>query len=98
MVPGATANVSDTLYFSDVWFRDRGERAVVEECREAVESGYLGVRIKAGRGDRWMQRKGGDDRDIAVVRAVREAIGAGKNIPRQWPTILAFEGRWRKPA
>jgi D-galactarolactone cycloisomerase len=64
-----------TLYFSDVWFRDRGVKAVVEECREAVGSGYSGVKIKAGRGDKWMPRKAGDDRDIEVVHAVREAIG-----------------------
>ena len=64
-----------TLYFSDVWFRDRGIQAVVEECQEAVKSGYKGVKIKAGRGDKWMPRAAGDDRDIAVVHAVREAIG-----------------------
>jgi L-alanine-DL-glutamate epimerase-like enolase superfamily enzyme len=64
-----------TIYFSDVWFRDRGIRAVVEECQEAVKSGYQGVKIKAGRGDKWMPRAAGDDRDIAVVHAVREAIG-----------------------
>lgn len=64
-----------TLYFSDVWFRDRGVKAVVEECQEAVKSGYRGLKIKAGRGDKWMQRKAGDDRDIEVVHAVRAAIG-----------------------
>ena len=64
-----------TIYFSDVWFRDRGIRAVVEECQEAVKSGYKGVKIKAGRGDKWMARAAGDDRDIAVVHAVREGIG-----------------------
>jgi L-alanine-DL-glutamate epimerase-like enolase superfamily enzyme len=64
-----------TLYFSDVWFKDRGPKAVVEECEEAVKSGYRGVKIKAGRGDKWMARKAGDDRDIEVVHAVRAAIG-----------------------
>ncbi len=64
-----------TLYFSDVWFKDRGVKAVVEECEEAVKSGYRGVKIKAGRGDKWMPRKAGDDRDIEVVHAVRSAIG-----------------------
>ena len=64
-----------TLYFSDIWFRDRGVKAVVEECEEAVKSGYHGVKIKAGRGDKWMPRKAGDDRDIEVVHAVRQAIG-----------------------
>jgi D-galactarolactone cycloisomerase len=64
-----------TVYFSDIWFADRGVRAVVEECQESVKSGYKGVKIKAGRGDKWMLRAAGDDRDIAVVHAVREAIG-----------------------
>lgn len=64
-----------TLYFSDVWFRDRGVKAVVEECQEAVKSGYRGLKLKAGRGDKWMPRKAGDDRDIEVVHAVREAVG-----------------------
>jgi L-alanine-DL-glutamate epimerase-like enolase superfamily enzyme len=50
-------------------------RAVVEECQEAVKSGYKGVKIKAGRGDKWMPRREGDDRDIAVAHAVRESIG-----------------------
>jgi L-alanine-DL-glutamate epimerase-like enolase superfamily enzyme len=64
-----------TLYFSDIWFKDRGIRAVVEECEEAVRSGYSGLKIKLGRGDKWMERKAGEERDIAVTRAVREAIG-----------------------
>ena len=64
-----------TLYFSDLWFRDRGVQAVVEECQEAVKSGYRGIKIKAGRGDKWMERKAGDDRDIEIVQAVRAAIG-----------------------
>src|SRR5579863_5379137 len=64
-----------TLYFSDIWFRDRGIPAVVEECEEAVKSGFTGVKIKLGRGSKWMERKAGDERDIAVTKAVREAIG-----------------------
>lgn len=66
-----------TLYFSDVWFQDRGVKAVVEECEEAVKSGYRGIKIKLGRGDKWMDRKAGDDRDIEVTKAVRAAIGPG---------------------
>ena len=64
-----------TLYFSDVWFKDRGVRAVVEEVQEAVKSGYPGIKIKLGRGDKWMERKAGDERDIAVTNAVRDAMG-----------------------
>lgn len=64
-----------TLYFSDLWFRDRGVQAVVDEAREAVASGYLGVKLKIGRGSRWMDRDAGLQRDIEVVRSVRSAIG-----------------------
>jgi L-alanine-DL-glutamate epimerase-like enolase superfamily enzyme len=64
-----------TLYFSDVWFRDRGVRAVVEEAEEAQKKGYRGVKLKLGRGWRWMNKEEGLRRDIEVVRAVRKAVG-----------------------
>ena len=64
-----------TAYFSDIWFKDVGVEAVVQECQEAVKSGFRGVKIKLGRGDKWMPRKAGDDRDIAIVHAARAAIG-----------------------
>ncbi len=64
-----------TLYFSDLWYRARGADAVAAEAREAVASGYRGVKIKIGRGSKWMQRDEGLRRDIEVIRAVRSAIG-----------------------
>jgi D-galactarolactone cycloisomerase len=64
-----------TLYFSDVWFRDRGFRAVVEEAEEAVRKGYLGLKLKVGRGWKWMQESAGLERDIQVLREVRKAVG-----------------------
>ena len=74
-----TVEVYDgTLYFSDVWFRDRGVRAVVEEAEEAVKKGYLGLKLKIGRGWKWMDAEAGLARDVEVVRAVRKA--AGKHI------------------
>jgi L-alanine-DL-glutamate epimerase-like enolase superfamily enzyme len=69
-----------TLYFSDVWFRDRGVRAVVEEAEEAIRSGYAGVKLKMGRGSKWMEQKAGLTRDIAVAQAVREAVGSTAKI------------------
>ena len=47
------------LYFSDVWFRDRGVRAVLEETDEAMKKGYTGVKLKVGRGGYWMEREAG---------------------------------------
>jgi len=85
-----------TLYFSDLWFRDRGAKAVVEEAVEAVRSGYLGMKFKVGRGSKWMEKEAGLRRDIEVLTAVRAAVGAG-------PKVLAdanngysdnFEGAW----
>jgi D-galactarolactone cycloisomerase len=69
-----------TLYFSDVWFRDRGVQAVVEEAVEATRSGYLGIKLKAGRGGKWMEKDAGLSRDIEVLRAVREAVGPGPKV------------------
>lgn len=64
-----------TLYFSDVWFADRGVRAVVEEAEEALKKGYNGVKLKIGRGSKWMERDAGLRRDIEVIKAVRAAVG-----------------------
>ena len=64
-----------TLYFSDVWFQDRGIRAVVEECEEAARKGYPAVKLKTGRGWRWMEKAAGLTRDIEVTSAVRRALG-----------------------
>jgi L-alanine-DL-glutamate epimerase-like enolase superfamily enzyme len=69
-----------TLYFSDVWFRDRGVRAVVEEAEEAMKAGYRGIKLKLGRGWRWMEPEPGFRRDVEVVHAVRKAVGPDMRI------------------
>ena len=69
-----------TLYFSDVWFADRGVRAVVEEAEEAVRMGYPALKLKTGRGWRWLEKEAGLRRDIEVVQAVRRAVGPGVRI------------------
>ena len=85
-----------TLYFSDLWFKDRGARAVVEEAVEATRSGYLGMKFKVGRGSKWMETGAGLERDIEILQSVREAVG-------EKPKILAdanngyignFSGAW----
>ncbi len=86
-----------TLYFSDVWFRDRGVRAVVEEAEEAARKGYLGIKLKAGRGSKWMEKDAGLRRDIEVVRAVRQAVGRSTKILVDPNNGYRndFEGGWR---
>src|SRR5262249_13023470 len=69
-----------TLYFSDIWFRDRGAQAVVDEVLEAQRSGYRAVKLKLGRGFKWMDKDSGLRRDIDVVHAVRKAVGSSYRI------------------
>ena len=64
-----------TIYFADLWFRDRAARAVLEEAEEAVRSGYRGIKLKIGRGAKWMETEAGLRRDIEVLNATRKAIG-----------------------
>lgn len=64
-----------TLYFSDVWFPRIGVKAVAEEAEEAMKRGYRGVKLKMGRGSKWMEREAGTLRDIEVTNAVRRAVG-----------------------
>lgn len=86
-----------TLYFADVMRPESGVGAVVEEAEEAVQSGFKALKLKLGRGSKWMDRAAGDARDIAVIHAVRKAVG---------PTIIVmgdtnngyqgqFDGLWR---
>lgn len=86
-----------TLYFSDVWFQDRGVRAVVEEAEEAVRKGYLGIKLKVGRGSKWMEKEAGLRRDIEVIKAVRKAVGPRTKILVDPNNGYRndFEGGWR---
>ncbi len=86
-----------TALFSDVWFRDRGVRAVVEEAEEAARMGYLGVKFKVGRGWRWMGKEEGLRRDIEVMQAVRRAVGPKFKILADANNGYAgdFERAWR---
>jgi L-alanine-DL-glutamate epimerase-like enolase superfamily enzyme len=86
-----------TLYFSDVWFRDRGVRAVLEEVEESLKKGYVGMKFKVGRGWRWMEMNAGIRRDIEIVRAARKAGGPELKILTDANNAYEenFEGAWR---
>jgi len=86
-----------TLYFADVMRPERGVAAVVDEAEEAVQSGFKALKLKLGRGSKWMDRASGDARDIAVVRAVRKAVGAGILIMGDANNGYQgqFDGLWR---
>lgn len=66
-----------SLYFDDLHLADDSAAAdlLASEAREGYERGHRGFKIKVGRGARHLPPDAGTRRDIAVVRAVREAVG-----------------------
>jgi L-rhamnonate dehydratase len=66
-----------SLYFDDLHLADDGEAAALlaEEARFGYERGHRAFKIKVGRGARHMPLEAGTQRDIAIIRAVREAVG-----------------------
>jgi len=67
-----------SLYFDDLHLPDDRAAAALlaAEAREGYERGHRSFKIKVGRGARHMPTEEGMRRDIAVVRAVREAVGS----------------------
>ena len=64
-----------TLYFADIWFRDRGVRAVMEEVEESLKKGYTALKLKVGRSMEWMEKDAGVRRDLEVLRQARKIAG-----------------------
>lgn len=68
-----------SLYFDDLHLTDDAEAAdlIAGEAHDGYERGHRAFKIKVGRGGRWMPTEAGMRRDIAIVRAVRAAVGPG---------------------
>ncbi len=68
-----------SLYFDDLHLAE--DKAAVEliasEARAGYERGHRAFKIKVGRGALHMPLVKGTLRDIAIIRGVREAVGAG---------------------
>ncbi|NQW19839.1 MAG: hypothetical protein HQ477_03810 [Chloroflexi bacterium] len=64
-----------TLYFQDFLNPVRGASQVGDEAAQAVADGWRAIKIKLGRGGRWMLPEDGIRRDIEVVLGAREAVG-----------------------
>lgn len=67
-----------SLYFDDLHITDDIEATalITNEARDGYERGHRAFKIKVGRGARHMELEKGTRRDIAIIRAVREAVGA----------------------
>jgi L-alanine-DL-glutamate epimerase-like enolase superfamily enzyme len=66
-----------SLYFDDLHLADDAAAAahIAGEAREGWARGHRAFKIKVGRGARHMPLAAGTRRDIAVIKAVREAVG-----------------------
>jgi L-alanine-DL-glutamate epimerase-like enolase superfamily enzyme len=66
-----------SLYFDDLHLADDSEAAalIAGEAHEGYERGHRAFKIKVGRGARHLPLEAGTQRDIAIVHAVREAVG-----------------------
>src|SRR5690606_30080249 len=75
--PLGVACYDTSLYFDDLHLADDAAAAalIASEAREGHERGHRAFKIKVGRGARHMPPEEGTRRDIAVVRAVRDAVG-----------------------
>jgi len=67
-----------SLYMDDLQLRDDGAAAALlaDEALQGVARGHRHFKIKVGRGAMHMPLEEGTRRDIAIVRAVRQAVGA----------------------
>ena len=67
-----------SLYIDDLQIEDDAEAAalIAAEARDGFERGHRAFKIKVGRGAIHMPLESGTRRDVMVVRAVREAVGA----------------------
>lgn len=66
-----------SLYFDDLLLASEGEAAalMVAEAQQGWQLGHRAFKLKVGRGARHMEMEAGTRRDIAIIRAVREALG-----------------------
>ena len=67
-----TTLLIDDLHLSS---DEEGAALIASEARFGYENGHRAFKIKVGRGARHMPPEDGNRRDIAVVRAVRAAVG-----------------------
>lgn len=71
--------VYDTsIYFSDLLPENstRGISSVLQEVEESVNAGHRALKIKIGRGRKWMNREDGLARDIEILETLHRRYGS----------------------
>jgi L-rhamnonate dehydratase len=71
-----------SLYFDDLHLTADPDAAalIADEAREGYARGHRAFKIKVGRGARHMPIRAGTNRDIAVIHAVRDAVGSACSV------------------
>ncbi len=71
-----------SLYIDDLHLStdEEGAALIASEARYGFEHGHRSFKIKVGRGARHMSLLEGNRRDVAVIRAARDAVGAEATI------------------
>ncbi|MCY3832490.1 MAG: mandelate racemase [Chloroflexi bacterium] len=71
-----------SLYMNDLSLDsdEAGAALIAEHARQGYEKNHRAFKIKVGRGARHMPLEAGIKRDIAVIKAVRDAVGAEARI------------------
>jgi L-alanine-DL-glutamate epimerase-like enolase superfamily enzyme len=66
-----------SIYFTDLLpqYADRYADRFREEIDMGLKAGHRAFKIKIGRGNKWMAREIGDDRDVEVVELIRRHAG-----------------------
>jgi L-alanine-DL-glutamate epimerase-like enolase superfamily enzyme len=67
-----------SIYFADLLpqYADRWQDRFREEIDMARKLGHRAVKVKIGRGNKWMPRAEGDRRDIEVLQTIRQHAGS----------------------
>ena len=65
-----------SLYFCDLLYPEKGLKQVEEEVLDSLKRGFRAIKIKIGRGHRWMPPEEGCRRDIEVIELVRRVAGS----------------------
>jgi L-alanine-DL-glutamate epimerase-like enolase superfamily enzyme len=66
-----------SIYFMDLLpqYADKWEARVREEIDMGLARGHRAFKVKIGRGNKWMDRQAGDDRDAAILKIIRDHAG-----------------------
>ncbi len=66
-----------SIYFNDLLTGSEpsGVSRILKEVEQSLERGHRALKIKVGRGFKWMEPEAGFRRDVEVMRAIRKLVG-----------------------